>query len=358
MLQKINVSLADRSYPISVGFNLLQSVGEELKRIDFPQRIAVISNPTVDKLYGQAVSSSLVATGFLPLQFNVPDGEAYKSLATVESIYDFLLKNGFDRGCGLIALGGGVIGDMAGFAAATFLRGIPYVQIPTTILSQVDSSVGGKTAVNHSLGKNLIGVFYQPEMVLIDIEVLKTLETREISAGLAEVVKYGVIRDAEFFCWLEENVHNLRELDPETLIHSVKRSCQIKADIVAVDEKEGSIRAILNYGHTFGHAIENLSGYGQWKHGEAVAVGMVVAAKISAQKGLCSQHEVDRLTQLLSALGLPTTAPDFSFDRYVASMQRDKKVRHGHLTLVLNKGIGEALLLKVEDVSSAFSSIL
>jgi 3-dehydroquinate synthase len=247
---------------------------------------------------------------------------------------------------------------MAGFAAATFLRGIPYVQVPTTLLSQVDSSVGGKTAVNHPLGKNLIGAFYQPEMVLIDIAVLNTLDPREVSAGLAEVVKYGVIRDAEFFCWLEDNVQQLRDREPEALIHAIKRSCQIKADIVAVDEREGSIRAILNYGHTFGHAIENLSGYGQWKHGEAVSVGMIVASKISAQNGLCSQHDVDRLTQLLKALGLPTEPPNFSLDEYVVSMQRDKKVKQGHLTLVLNQGIGEAVLHQVADISSVFSSIL
>ena len=358
MLQQIKVSLADRSYPILIGSGLFEGFGRELKQRNFPQHIAIISNQTVDSLYGSIVRNTLVSSGFTPLQFNVPDGEAYKSLATLESIYDFLLKNGFDRGCGLIALGGGVIGDMAGFAAATFLRGIPYVQVPTTLLSQVDSSVGGKTAVNHPLGKNLIGAFYQPEIVLIDIAVLNTLEPREVSAGLAEVVKYGVIRDAEFFCWLEDNVQQLRDREPEALIHAIKRSCQIKADIVAVDEREGSIRAILNYGHTFGHAIENLSGYGQWKHGEAVSVGMIVASKISAQNGLCSQHDVDRLFQLLKALGLPTEPPKFSLDEYVVSMQRDKKVKQGHLTLVLNQGIGEAVLHQVADISSVFSSIL
>ena len=358
MIQKIEVSLADRSYPITVGSNLLESVGIELNRFNFPQRIAVISNQTIDNLYGQSVFNSLVSSGFNPLQFNVSDGEEYKSFATLELIYDFLIQNGFDRGCGLIALGGGVVGDMAGFAAATFLRGIPYVQIPTTVLSQVDSSVGGKTAVNHLLGKNLIGAFYQPEMVVIDIDVLNTLNPREVSAGLAEVVKYGVIRDAEFFCWLEENVQQLIALDPETLIHAIKRSCQIKADIVALDEKEGSIRAILNYGHTFGHAIETLSGYGQWKHGEAVAAGMVVAAKISVQKGLCSQLDVDRLTHLLKGLGLPIEPPEFSLDDFVVAMQRDKKVKQGQLTMVLNQGIGDAVLHKVTNISSVFLSIL
>ena len=358
MLQKINVSLADRSYPILFGSGHLDFLGAELKQLDFPQRIALISNPTVDSFYGQVVEGTLVSSGFNPLKLNVPDGEKYKSLATLESIFDFLIKNGFDRGCGLIALGGGVVGDMAGFAAAIFLRGIPYVQIPTTLLSQVDSSVGGKTAVNHSLGKNLIGAFYQPEMVMIDIDVLNTLEPREVSAGLAEVVKYGVIRDAEFFCWLEDNVAQLRDRHPETLIHAIKKSCQIKADIVAVDEREGSIRAFLNYGHTFGHAIENLSGYGQWKHGEAVSIGMVVAAKISAQQGLCSQKDVDRIAKLLLKLDLPIEPPNFSLDEYIVSMQRDKKVKQGHLTLVLNQGIGDVVLHKVTDISSVFSSIL
>jgi 3-dehydroquinate synthase len=358
MLQKINVSLDDRSYSITIGSDLLDSLGEELKRCDFPRRIAIISNQTVDSYYGKVIRDTLISSGFNTLQFDVLDGEEYKSFATLELIYDFLIKNGFDRGCGLIALGGGVIGDMAGFAAATFLRGIPYVQVPTTLLSQVDSSVGGKTAVNHPLGKNMIGAFYQPEMVLIDIEVLKTLAAREVSAGLAEVVKYGVIRDAEFFCWLEDNAQLLIDRNQEALIHAIKKSCKIKADIVAADEKEGSVRAILNYGHTFGHAIENLSGYSQWKHGEAVSVGMVVAAKISAQKGLCSQQEVDRLTQLLEALGLPIETPDFTLDEYVVAMQRDKKVKQGYLTLVLNQGIGAAVLDKVTDISSVFSSIL
>lgn len=358
MLEKINVPLADRSYPILIGSDHLVTLGNELSRLDFPQRIAVISNSTVDNLYGQAVLDSLVNSGFSPLLFNVPDGEEFKSLETLQSIYDFLIENNFDRGCGLIALGGGVVGDMAGFAAATFLRGIPYVQIPTTLLAQVDSSVGGKTAINHPLGKNLIGAFYQPEMVLIDIAVLDTLEPREVSAGLAEVVKYGVIRDYDFFCWLENNVQKLRERDAETLIHAIKRACQIKAEIVEIDEREGSIRAYLNYGHTFGHAIENLSGYGQWKHGEAVSVGMIVAAKISAQQGLCKQRDVERLVHLLRALDLPIDPPDFSLDEYVISMQRDKKVKQGSLTLVLNRGIGDVALHKVTNIEAIFSSVL
>ncbi len=358
MLEKINVPLADRSYPILISSDRLGSFGEELSQLEFPQQLAVISNPTVDNLYGRAVLNTLENSGFSPLHFNVPDGEKFKSFEVLQSIYDFLLENDFDRGCGIIALGGGVVGDMAGFAAATFLRGIPYVQVPTTLLAQVDSSVGGKTAVNHPLGKNLIGAFYQPEMVFIDITTLKTLEKREVSAGLAEVVKYGVIRDYEFFCWLEKNVVNLKKLDTQALTYAIKKACQIKAEIVEVDEKEGSIRAFLNYGHTFGHAIENLSGYGRWKHGEAVSVGMVVASKISLQHGLCSQQDVDRLVALLKDLDLPIDPPDFLLTEYVASMQRDKKVKQGELTLVLNRGLGEVVLQKITDISAVFSTIL
>lgn len=358
MLETINVTLADRSYPILIGSDFLTTIGKELTRLNFPQRIAVISNSTLDNLYGRVTLGSLKSSGFLPLLLNVPDGEEYKSLETLQLIYDFLIENDFDRGCGLIALGGGVVGDMAGFAAATFLRGIPYIQVPTTLLAQVDSSVGGKTAVNHPLGKNLIGAFYQPEMVLIDIAVLDTLDSREVSAGLAEVIKYGVIRDYKLFCWLENNVQKLRERDTEALIHAVKRSCQIKAEIVEIDEREGSIRAYLNYGHTFGHAVEKLSGYGQWKHGEAVSVGMVVASKISAQHGLCTQQDVERLVHLLQALDLPINPPDFSLDEYVVSMRRDKKVKQGSLTLVLNRGIGDVTLQKITDIESTFSSVL
>ncbi|MEA3545935.1 MAG: 3-dehydroquinate synthase [Thermodesulfobacteriota bacterium] len=357
-MEKINVSLADRSYPILIGSDLLRAFGKELSHLKFPQRVAVISNPTVDGFYGQIVQDVLEDSGFSLLRFNVPDGEEFKSFEILQSIYDFLIENNFDRGCGIIALGGGVVGDMAGFAAATFLRGIPYAQVPTTLLAQVDSSVGGKTAVNHPQGKNLIGAFYQPEMVLIDIEVLKTLEPREVSAGLAEVVKYGVIHDYEFFCWLESHVQKLRERDAGALIHTIKRACQIKAEIVEKDEREGSIRAFLNYGHTFGHAIEKLSGYGQWKHGEAVSVGMVVAAKISAQQGFCSQQDVERLIHLLSTLELPIDPPDFSLSAYVEAMQRDKKVNKGSLSLVLNRGLGDVTLWKVTDIYSVFSSAL
>jgi 3-dehydroquinate synthase len=358
MTEKITVSLGDRSYPIIVGADILDTLGSKLAEISFPSRVAVISNPTVSKLYGDVVRDSLRTNGYEFLEINLPDGEQYKNLKTLEQIYDELISHNFDRSTGLIALGGGVIGDMVGFAAATYLRGVPFVQVPTTLLAQVDSSVGGKTAVNHPMGKNLIGAFYQPELVLIDVSTLNTLEPREVSAGLAEVVKYGVIKDKDFFDWLEKSYLSLQQRHVEALIAAVKRSCQIKADIVEVDEKEGSIRAFLNYGHTFGHAVEALSGYGNWKHGEAVAIGMVVAAKISAAQGLCKQEDVDRITSLLSSLDLPIEPPDYPLEDYITAMQRDKKVKQGTLTLVLNQGIGSVKLAKVPDVSAAFSVIL
>ena len=354
-MEKIKVSLAERSYSIVIDSDSLANFGQELSQLNFPKRIAVVSNPTVDNLYGSIIRVSLERSGFITEQFNIPDGESFKSLETLQSIYDFLLENSFDRGCGLVALGGGVVGDIAGFSAATFLRGIPYVQVPTTLLAQVDSSVGGKTAVNHPLGKNLIGAFYQPEMVFIDIDTLDTLEWREVSAGLAEVVKYGVISDSNFFCWLEANITNLKNRKPESIIYAIRKSCQIKADIVALDEREGSVRAHLNYGHTFGHAIEKISGYGQFKHGEAVSIGMIVAAKISARQGFCSQQDVQRLTDLLSAFDLPVDPPDFSLAEYVVAMQKDKKIKQGVFTLVLNRGIGECFLHKIDDISSVYS---
>ncbi len=351
----MNVSLGERSYPILIGSDFLNNFGNQLSLLKFPKKIALLSNPTVDSIYGSTIRTSLENSDFHIKQFNIPDGESYKSSETLQSIYDFLIENDFDRGCGLIVLGGGVVGDIGGFAAATFLRGIPYIQVPTTLLAQVDSSVGGKTAINHPLGKNLIGAFYQPQLVYIDTATLNTLDQRDVAAGLAEVIKYGVIRDNNFFCWLEENVANLKNRKPESIIYAVRKSCQIKAEIVAADEREGSVRAYLNYGHTFGHAVEKLSGYGQFKHGEAVSIGMLVAAQISAQMGFCSLHEVQRLRDLLLAFNLPFDPPDFSLAEYAVAMQRDKKVKQGTLTLVLNRGLGECFLHKVADISSVFS---
>jgi len=358
MLEKITVNLAERSYPILIGAEILGNLAKHLDEIGFPKRVALVSNPKVYDLFGQIVTDSLRAAGYSVHEINVPDGEEYKTLQTLEQIYDELIRNNFDRGSGLIALGGGVIGDMVGFAAATFLRGIPFVQVPTTVLAQVDSSVGGKTAVNHPLGKNLIGAFYQPALVLIDVVTLETLEPREVAAGFAEVVKYGIIKDFDFFCWLEQHADALKKLERSALVEAVKRSCQIKADIVEVDEKEGSIRAFLNFGHTFGHAVETLSGYNKWKHGEAVAIGMVVAATIAQQENLCRFEDVARIESLLLRFDLPVTPPGFPLEDYVAAMQRDKKVKEGTLSLVLNQGIGTVQLRKVTDISNVFSSIL
>ncbi len=358
MAEIITVPLGDRSYPIIIGSDILDLLGRKLEDVGFPKRVAVISNPTIDALYGDRIVESLTAKGFNVLRYNVPDGEEYKNLETLHGIYDALIGHHFDRGSGIIALGGGVVGDMAGYAAATFLRGIPYAQVPTTVLSQVDSSVGGKTAVNHPLGKNLIGAFYQPELVLIDIDTLNTLEEREVSAGLAEVVKYGVTFDAHFFEWLEDNVSRLRTRDPEALIFAIKKACQLKADIVARDEKEGSVRAFLNYGHTFGHAVESLAGYGQWKHGEAVAVGMVIAAQLAMKAGLCADEDVARISTLLQQLDLPVVPPAYPLSAYVESMLRDKKVRAGQLTMVLNVGIGQAELRQVNDLQKQLADVL
>lgn len=355
---RINVGLGERNYNILLGAGNLSELSAELNSIEFTRKLAIVTNEDLAALYGVRVQNDLLKAGFDASLITIPEGEDHKNLQTLELIYDALIDKGFDRKSGLIALGGGVVGDTVGFAAATFLRGIDFVQIPTTLLAQVDSSVGGKTAVNHPMGKNLIGAFYQPKLVLIDIDTLETLDKRELSAGLAEVVKYGVIQDSTFFSWLESNVDKLLSLDKESLIHAIKVSCQIKADIVAIDEKEGSVRAKLNYGHTFGHAIEALSGYGKWRHGEAVAAGMVIAAELSHAQGLCQPSDIERIRDLLIKMNLPTVPPPFDLGDYVAAMQRDKKVRSGTLTMVLNSGIGMAELIKVPDIATAFAPFI
>jgi 3-dehydroquinate synthase len=354
----VKVGLGDRSYSILLGAGTLPDLSAELDKIGFAQKIAIVTNDDLHDLYGRQLQNELRAAGREVALITIPEGEEHKTLRTLEGIYDELIQKGFDRSCGLLALGGGVIGDTAGFAAATFLRGIDFVQVPTTLLAQVDSSVGGKTAVNHPLGKNLIGAFYQPKLVLIDIDTLDSLDQRELSAGLAEVVKYGVIADAAFFSWLEVHADQLLGRDKASLIYAIRRSCQIKADIVAADEREGSVRAKLNYGHTFGHAIESLSGYGQWRHGEAVAAGMVMAANLSRARGLCRQADVDRIRALLTRMNLPTVPPRFSLSEYVEAMRRDKKVRCGSLTMVLNSGIGVAQLEEIADIETEFAPFL
>jgi 3-dehydroquinate synthase len=356
--ERLVVGLGERSYPIWVGEGILDRLGEALAQTGFPRQVAVVTNPTVQALYADRALAALAAAGFRAATIVIPDGEEYKTLRTLEGIYDALIEGGYDRHCGLVALGGGVVGDITGFAAATYLRGVPFAQVPTTLLAQVDSSVGGKTAVNHPLGKNLIGAFCQPCHVHIDVATLDSLPEREFAAGMAEVIKYGVIRDAAFFGWLGTACEGLRRRERPALIRAVGRSCQIKADIVEQDETERDLRAVLNYGHTFGHAVETLTGYGEFRHGEAVAIGMHVAARVSAELGFCSADDVAVIRNLIEAFGLPVTPPDFSLDDYLRAMGRDKKVRAGVLRLVLNRGIGDCLVQPVDDPEVLFATVL
>jgi 3-dehydroquinate synthase len=357
-MPQVTVGLGARSYPIWIGHGQLAQLHAALDAVGFPRRVGIVTNPTVGSLYGDAVTAALRAGGRQVSVIQVPDGEQYKTLATLEQLYDTLIEWRFDRYCGLLALGGGVIGDLTGFAAATFLRGIPFAQVPTTLLAQVDSSVGGKTGVNHPQGKNLIGAFYQPRHVHIDVAVLASLPEREYAAGLAEVVKYGMIRDAAFFAWLEQEQAALAARDPAALVTAVMTSCQIKADVVESDENELGLRAILNFGHTFGHAVETLSGYGVIRHGEAVAIGMVMAARTAVKLGLATPAEVDRLSALLKAFALPVAPPAFTAAEYLAVMRLDKKVRDGSVRLVINHGIGAAELHQVEDPDTLLQELL
>jgi len=357
-LKRMIVGLGERSYPIWIGGGILSRLPEALQEANFPNKVAIVTNPVVQSLYGEAVAESLAAAGYEHHFIVLPDGEEHKTWATLQTIFDGLIARGFDRHCGLIAVGGGVTGDMGGFAAATFLRGIPYVQVPTTLLAQVDSSIGGKTAINHTQGKNLIGAFYQPRHVHIDVETLNSLDSREFAAGMAEVIKYGIIRDKDFFDWLLKHRKALQERQTEALISAVKKACQIKANIVEIDEKEDALRAILNLGHTFGHAIENLSGYSTFRHGEAVAVGMMVAAHISHHLELCSTDDVAAIRNLLQAFDLPVTPPQYPLDAYLDAMKRDKKVQKGTLRLVLNKGIGDCLVQEITDPAILFAEAL
>ena len=341
LITSLDVDLGERSYPIYIGQDLLRDADMFRRHIASGQ-VLVVSNETVAPLYMQTLLDTL--QGLQVEQVVLPDGEKYKTLDILNRIFDRLLEKRFDRGCTLIALGGGVIGDMTGFAAACYQRGVNFIQVPTTLLSQVDSSVGGKTGVNHPLGKNMIGAFYQPQAVVIDISTLNTLPARELSAGLAEVIKHGIIKDAEYFAWLEANMQNLRALDAEALAHAVEGSCLIKSRVVSADEREAGQRALLNFGHTFGHAIETGMGYGNWLHGEAVGAGMCMAARMSRLLGWLSAEEEARILALVDAAGLPTTPPDLPPARFLELMSVDKKVMAGQLRLVLLKGIGKALI--------------
>ena len=342
MTRTIEVALGDRAYPIHVGQGLLDALPELLIGQSV-SRVAVVTNPTVAGLLLARVQSALARAGLPVVVIVVPDGEAHKTLATWAAVHDQLLAARLDRKSAILALGGGVVGDIAGFAAATYQRGIALIQVPTTLLSQVDSSVGGKTGVNHPLGKNMIGAFYQPRLVVVDTSTLATLPERELRAGLAEVIKYGLIRDRDFFSWLEGNMPALLAREPEALAHAIEVSCRHKAEVVANDETEQGERALLNLGHTFGHAIEAGLGYGTWLHGEAVAAGTVLAARLSARLGWISDLDVDRIVRLFAAAGLPVQAPPFGADRYLELMSHDKKVVSGNLHLILLREVGMAL---------------
>jgi len=348
-MKTLTVALGKRSYPIFIGANLLERA--ELILNHAPTRqFLIVTNDTVAPLYLDQVLSTL--TGTPSKTVILPDGEQYKTLDTINLIYDALMQNHFDRRCTLIALGGGVIGDMTGFAAATYQRGVNFIQVPTTLLAQVDSSVGGKTGVNHPLGKNMIGAFYQPLAVIADTNTLNSLEDRELSAGMAEVIKYGLIRDPEFFNWLERNIDKLMQRNPECLTYAIERSCQIKADVVAADELEAGERALLNFGHTFGHAIEAGMGYGKWLHGEAVAAGMVMACQLSRRMGWLDDTSVNRITSLISRAKLPGTGPlDLKVQQYLDLMAVDKKVKNGKINLVLLEQVGKATLTSDYDQS-------
>jgi 3-dehydroquinate synthase len=338
----LTVDLADRAYPIFIGSDLIGDSALYRPHIHGTQ-VMIVSNETVAPLYLERVEAALSA--YRVASVILPDGEQYKTLGVLDRVYTALLQNRFDRRCTLLALGGGVVGDMTGFAAASYQRGVDFIQVPTTLLSQVDSSVGGKTGVNHPLGKNMIGSFHQPRCVIIDIATLDSLPDRELSAGLAVVIKYGLINDPEFFTWLEQNMARLVARDRDALSYAIERSCSDKAAVVAADERESGQRALLNLGHTFGHAIETGMGYGTWLHGEAVGAGMCMAAAMSAKLGWLSDQQVRRVDRLVAAAGLPVRPPDqVSPERFLELMAVDKKVMNGQLRLVLLQDIGKSVI--------------
>ncbi len=341
-MKTLRVNLGDRSYPIHIGAGLLNQPELVASHVTGAQ-VCIVSNTTVAPLYLQktlALFRNHVCDSVV-----LPDGERFKNLETLNLVFDALLSKRHSRQTTLVALGGGVVGDITGFAAACYQRGVNYLQIPTTLLAQVDSSVGGKTGVNHALGKNMIGAFHQPVGVLADTDTLNTLEDRELSAGLAEIIKYGLIRDMEFFRWLEDNMEKLSARDPQALAYAIERSCRNKAEVVAADEKEGGVRATLNFGHTFGHAIETGTGYHSWLHGEGVGVGMLMAADMSMRLGWLSREDVQRIDRLIDRAHLPTRGPaDLDTDRFIELMGVDKKVLNGKIRLVLLRGLGNAVV--------------
>jgi 3-dehydroquinate synthase len=347
-MNTLQLDLGERSYPIHIGSQLLDQADLYKKHIK-GTFTAVITNETVAPLYADRVVKTLEGTGQKVKLIVLPDGEAFKTWEVLQKIFDGLLENSADRKTTLVALGGGVIGDMTGFAAACYMRGIRFIQVPTTLLSQVDSSVGGKTGINHPLGKNMVGAFHQPQAVIADLDTLKTLPPEELAAGLAEVIKHGAIADSEFLSWIEKNQDALNNCDPVAMEFAVRRSCEIKSQVVAQDEKEGGIRAILNFGHTFGHAIEAGMGYGSWLHGQAVGCGMVMAADLSVRVGLLSDADASRLKKIIQALHLPTQPPKLGVNRFMELMSVDKKAEGGEVRYILLNGLGQAKIQTVDD---------
>ena len=357
---RVEIDLGERSYPILIGSSLLDDPAT-WSGLPKAASALIVTNETVGPLYAERLQQALSHHYPQVHVLALPDGEAYKTWDSLNLIFDALLSRGCDRKTVLFALGGGVVGDMTGFAAACYMRGVPFVQVPTTLLAQVDSSVGGKTAINHPLGKNMIGAFYQPERVVCDLDTLQTLPERELSAGLAEVIKYGPIHDLAFLDWIEANLPALRARDPKALAHAVQRSCEIKAEVVGQDEREAGLRAILNFGHTFGHAIEAGLGYGEWLHGEGVGCGMVMAARLSQRLGLLAEDKVERLVRLIAAAGLPVRGPQLKaghgegFDdlsnaqRYLQLMRVDKKAEAGEIKFVLVEDDGRAVVRGAPD---------
>ena len=342
-METLNVELGERSYPIHIGAGLIERA-EFWADVVRSGRVVVVSNAAVAPLYLGMVRQVMTRLGVTQADVILPDGEQHKNWQTLNTIFDALLGARCERETPMVALGGGVVGDMTGFAASCYQRGMPFVQVPTTLLSQVDSSVGGKTAINHPLGKNMIGAFYQPRLVLVDTNVLQTLPDRELRSGLAEVIKYGLIRDLPFLEWLEVNLEKLLARDPVALEYAIHRSCANKAEIVVADERETGVRALLNLGHTFGHAIETGMGYGNWLHGEAVAAGTMMAAELSFRMGMISSSAVERIEHLFVRAGLPAKGPTLGAARYLDLMRHDKKVKNGRLRLVLFEAVGQAIV--------------
>ena len=350
-MKTLHVDLANRSYPIYIGTNLLEQKALFEPHLKSSTTVFIVSNTTVAPLYAKTLINTLSQLGKTVRLLELPDGESFKDWQHLQLIFDELLAHGADRQSMIIALGGGVVGDMAGFGAASFMRGIRFIQVPTSLLAQVDSSVGGKTGINHPLGKNMIGAFHQPVAVIADLNTLRTLPPRELSAGLAEVIKHGAIADADFLDWIEANTSALLACDTDAMAHAVLRSCEIKSAVVSADEREGGIRATLNFGHTFGHAIESGLGYGEWLHGEAVGCGMVMAADLSARLGHISKADAQRLKRIIASMHLPISPPKLGSQRFMELMQVDKKTEAGQIRYITLGSIGAARIQQVPDAT-------